>query len=247
MLASSSCACAVGAPQNPPKPRVQLLIIVDAKILRFGHNTMHTETDAAGKANAARASTRRPARRSRRRRRVLRLLPATGATIGFAVRVAMTATTTTTMTAFYSSGRSRLPSPWRRCGDGSRHSSPRGFAMLVDAIRANPNPIFEYGMEGATTNCRRRPIYIRGDERVHWYEDKDGYTLIDDTDDEYDEMRDGGGGRMPRRRRRRREAVGKLSRRIELPAAALPGIAPPRDDGCTPRRIAERATSSAPE
>ena len=163
---------------------------MDAKILRFGHNTMHTETDAAGKANAARASTRRPARRSRRRRRVLRLLPATGATIGSAVRVAMTATT---MTAFYSSGRSRLPSPWRRCGDGSRHSSPRGFAMLVDAIRANPNPIFEYGMEGATTNGRRRPIYIRGDERVHWYEDKDGYTLIDDTDDEYDEMRDGGG------------------------------------------------------
>ena len=140
---------------------------------------MHTDANATGKANAARASTCRPTRRPRRRRRVLHLLPTTGAAIGFAVRVAMMM-----MVAFYSSP---------RCGNESRYSSSWGFAMVVDAIRANPNPIFEYEMEGATTNGRRRPIYIRGDERVHWYEDKDGYTLIDDTDDEYDEMRDGGG------------------------------------------------------
>jgi len=143
---------------------------------------MHN-TETEGKANA-RASTCRPRRRPRRRRRVLLLLPTTGAAIGFAVHVAM-------MALLYSSkGWSRHSSPRR--GNESRYfSSSWGFAMVADAIRANPNPIFEYEEEGETTDGRR-PIYIRGDERVHWYEDKDGYTLIDEN--EYDE--DGGNAAM---------------------------------------------------
>ena len=48
---------------------------------------------------------------------------------------------------------------------------------ISEAISANPNPIFEYDENG---NLLHRPIYIRGDESYHWYEDERGYTLIDD-------------------------------------------------------------------
>ncbi|KAL7541424.1 hypothetical protein ACHAXR_010911 [Thalassiosira sp. AJA248-18] len=47
----------------------------------------------------------------------------------------------------------------------------------AEAISANPNPIFEYDENG---NLMPQPIYIKGDEAYHWYEDKHGYTIIDD-------------------------------------------------------------------
>ena len=49
----------------------------------------------------------------------------------------------------------------------------------VVAITANPNPIFVHDEHG---NILSRPIYFRGDEKYHWYEDPDGYTLIDDPE-----------------------------------------------------------------
>jgi M6 family metalloprotease-like protein len=139
---------------------------------------MHAEANnnAKGAADAGASSPRRRPRRRSRRRRVL-LLPATGAAIAFAVRAAMTALSSTSR---------RSPTPSR--GDKSPRSSS-GFATLfADAIRANPNPIFDQRDDGGATDGR--PIYIRGDERLHWYEDKDGYTLIDDG--EYDEREEEG-------------------------------------------------------
>lgn len=47
----------------------------------------------------------------------------------------------------------------------------------VRAITANPNPIFVHDEHG---NLHSRPIYFRGDGTYHWYEDPNGYTLIDD-------------------------------------------------------------------
>ena len=45
----------------------------------------------------------------------------------------------------------------------------------ADAISANPNPII--------IGNSRHPIFLKGDETYHWYEDGNGYTLIDDPED----------------------------------------------------------------
>jgi M6 family metalloprotease-like protein len=94
---------------------------------------------------------------------------------------------------------------------GSLRRSISGFVTLARAIRANPNPIRDYysyedydvhdyhkdeddGISKTTTTTTTTtigdggdPIYIRGDEWLHWYEDEDGYTLIDIIDDDNDD------------------------------------------------------------
>ncbi|KAL7497600.1 hypothetical protein ACHAWT_005678 [Skeletonema menzelii] len=47
----------------------------------------------------------------------------------------------------------------------------------ADAISANPSPIIQ--KEGLP------PIYMKGDEHFHWEEDENGYTIIDDPDNQY--------------------------------------------------------------
>jgi M6 family metalloprotease-like protein len=56
--------------------------------------------------------------------------------------------------------------------------------LFVGAIRANPNPIIDHDEYG---NLLDVPIYIRGDEWLHWYEDGDGYTVIEDEGEEEEE------------------------------------------------------------
>lgn len=46
----------------------------------------------------------------------------------------------------------------------------------ADAISANPNPIIQEGLP---------PFYIKGDEHYHWEEDENGYTIIDNPDNQY--------------------------------------------------------------
>ena len=57
----------------------------------------------------------------------------------------------------------------------------------VDAISANPNPIIQYEYHESGNSFqphqKQKPIYMKGDESYHWYEDEDGYTIIDDPDD----------------------------------------------------------------
>jgi len=55
----------------------------------------------------------------------------------------------------------------------------RGNRDQTEAISANPNPIFGYDENGRLLN---RPVYLKGDESYHYYEDEHGYTLIDDPD-----------------------------------------------------------------
>ncbi|KAL7548152.1 hypothetical protein ACHAWF_011443 [Thalassiosira exigua] len=57
---------------------------------------------------------------------------------------------------------------------------PQGHRHRADAISANPNPVANPAFDG--TSLGAPPIYLRGDETYHWYEDERGYTLVDDPD-----------------------------------------------------------------
>ncbi|MFP6597919.1 MAG: hypothetical protein VCC01_10730 [Candidatus Hydrogenedentota bacterium] len=50
-----------------------------------------------------------------------------------------------------------------------------GTAFQANAVQANPNLIAETQPDGTPIT-----LLLKGDEWFHWYEDLDGYTIVED-------------------------------------------------------------------